>query len=85
MYIIIYSCRVLTLLIKFIWVVIVFQNPVCVDYLKMFRDFGTETTCGFRSPYAELEPNRLFAEFRSNQRFIQIYLMYENLVRNISL
>ena len=39
-----------------------------MDYMKSFRDFGTQTTCGTLDPYADLEPNRMFMEFRSNRR-----------------
>ena len=44
---------------------------MCVDFLKSQRDFGTQTQCGARDPYADLEPNRMLLEFRSNQRWIE--------------
>lgn len=44
------------------------QRDVCADYLELVRDFGIETSCGFRNPYTELEPHRVRVEFRSNTR-----------------
>jgi len=44
------------------------QRPVCLDYLVSYRDFGSQTSCGYRNPGNDLEPNRLLLEFRSNQR-----------------
>lgn len=46
----------------------IFNEPVCVDYLYSFRDFGLAATCGAISPETDLEPNRILMEFRSNQR-----------------
>ena len=44
-----------------------FRNPVCLDYLRVSRDFGSERTCGASSPMEGLEPNRVLLEFRSNR------------------
>ena len=45
---------------------------MCVDFLKTFREFGTQTTCDTLNPYTDLEPNRMFMEFRSNRRSVYI-------------
>ena len=45
-----------------------FRDPVCLDYLRVSRDFGSERTCGLTSPTEGLEPNRILLEFRSNRR-----------------
>lgn len=45
-----------------------FAKPVCVDYLKLYRDFGTQVTCGFLEPVGDMEPNELLVEFRSNTK-----------------
>ena len=39
-----------------------------MDYLKSFRDFGSETSCDHLLPHSDLEPGRLIMEFRSNKR-----------------
>lgn len=44
-----------------------FRNPICLDYLRISRDFGDQLTCGSVSPLEGLEPNRLLVEFRSNR------------------
>ena len=46
----------------------IFAKPVCVDYLKLYRDFGTQVTCGFKEPVGDMEPNQLLVEFRSNSK-----------------
>ncbi|KAL5457758.1 hypothetical protein EMCRGX_G035050 [Ephydatia muelleri] len=46
----------------------IFAKPVCVDYLKLYRDFGTQVTCGFKEPIGDMEPNQLLVEFRSNSK-----------------
>ena len=46
------------------------QKDVCVDYLKLYRDSGVERSCGFVDSYADLEPNNLRIEFRSNNEYI---------------
>ncbi len=48
----------------------VFRNPVCVDYLRNFRDFGVEVSCGFQVSRNDLEPNRMQLEFRSNEKYV---------------
>ena len=45
-----------------------FINPVCIDYLKVSRDFGDFFSCGTNTPEEDLEPSRLLVEFRSNRR-----------------
>lgn len=45
-----------------------FRGPVCLDYLRISRDFGNERTCGRVFPTEGLEPSRLVVEFRSNRR-----------------
>lgn len=44
-----------------------FINPVCLDFLKLSRDFGDQTSCGSSIPQGDLEPSRLLVEFRSNK------------------
>ena len=44
-----------------------FVNPVCLDYLKVSRDFGNFISCGTEPPEGDLEPSRLLVEFRSNR------------------
>ena len=44
-----------------------FVNPVCVDYLRVSRDFGNFISCGTEAPEGDLEPSRLLVEFRSNR------------------
>ena len=45
-----------------------FRRPVCLDYLRISRDFGDELTCGRVFPAEGLEPNRVLIEFRCNRR-----------------
>ena len=45
-----------------------FIDPVCLDYLKISRDFGDIFSCGTDVPEGDLEPSRLLVEFRSNRR-----------------
>jgi len=53
-----------------------FQGEVCPDYLRKFRDFGSEISCGFQNPNIELEPLRIQMEFRSNTRLVQFRFCY---------
>lgn len=48
------------------------QKDVCVDYLKLYRDSGVERSCGFVDSYADLEPNNLRIEFRSNNEYVLV-------------
>ena len=50
------------------------QKDVCVDYLKLYRDSGVERSCGFVDSYADLEPNNLRIEFRSNNEYVKLSL-----------
>ena len=43
-----------------------FIDPICIDYLKVSRDFDDFITCGTDAPEGDLEPSRLLIEFRSN-------------------
>ena len=43
-----------------------------MDYLKLYRDSGVERSCGFVDSYADLEPNNLRIEFRSNNKYVQL-------------
>ncbi len=45
-----------------------FIDPVCIDYLKISRDFADFITCGANAPEGDLEPSKLLIEFRSNGR-----------------
>lgn len=47
-----------------------FSKQVCVDYLKLYRGFGTQVTCGFQQPVSDMEPNELLVEFRSNTQWV---------------
>ena len=49
---------------------VILQKEVCVDYLKLYRDSGVERSCGFVDSYADLEPNNLRIEFRSNNEYV---------------
>ena len=44
-----------------------FVDPVCLDFLKLSRDFGDQVSCGINTPEGDLEPSRLLVEFRSNK------------------
>lgn len=44
-----------------------FVNPVCIDYLKISRDFADFFSCGTDTPEGDVEPSRLLVEFRSNR------------------
>ena len=44
-----------------------FRDPICLDYLRISRDFGNQFTCGTLTPQGDLEPSRLLVEFRSNK------------------
>ena len=43
-----------------------------MDYLRSFRDFGSQVSCGYVVPGNDLEPNRMLLEFRSNQKFVEV-------------
>ena len=43
-----------------------------MDHLKLYRDSGVERSCGFVDSYADLEPNNLRIEFRSNNKYVQL-------------
>ena len=43
-----------------------------MDYLKLYRDSGVERSCGFVDSYADLEPNNLRIEFRSNNEYVKL-------------
>ena len=46
-----------------------FTNPLCLDFLRISRDFGDEVTCGPNAPPTnDLEPSRIIVQFRSNKR-----------------
>lgn len=44
-----------------------FSDSLCVDFLRLSRDFGEEVTCGPTTPKSDLEPSRIQVEFRSNK------------------
>lgn len=44
-----------------------FVDPVCIDYLKISRDFADFFSCGTDTPEGDVEPSRLLVEFRSNR------------------
>lgn len=44
-----------------------FNEPLCLDYLRLSRDYGDEVTCGTSPPQNDLEPSRLLVGFRSNK------------------
>lgn len=44
-----------------------FRDPICLDFLRLSRDFGDEVTCGRRAPMNNLEPSNLLIEFRTNR------------------
>ena len=41
-----------------------------MDYLKLERDRSEERSCGVVDSYADLEPNNLRIEFRSNNKCV---------------
>ena len=43
-----------------------FVNPVCLDFLRLTRDFNDQVFCGTMPPMDDLEPSKLLVEFRSN-------------------
>ncbi|XP_019850683.1 PREDICTED: uncharacterized protein LOC109581220 [Amphimedon queenslandica] len=44
-----------------------FSNSLCLDFLRMSRDFGEDVSCGNDIPRSDIEPSRILVEFRSNR------------------
>ena len=44
-----------------------FSDPLCLDFLRLSRDFGEEVSCGTDIPRSDTEPSRILVEFRSNR------------------